>query len=312
MKSSFFHDESQRNDGFSYQNDAENLLLIPEDYSEDPYSKASDVKGSIFVDSNLSPNYRYGFLILFVILFTVVTLVVFDNTPSRILVNNEEIYAAYEGSFTVSSSNEYGTLTSDVLPYPFLEDSLFAETYKTNKLSVNNYSLPSGCIYHYYISGNDGYEVEEYSYFDYYNFRPTTPGEYQLSINIICDEVVVNTHTQTIWSKYIRRELSTLTDDDREIFLDAMSTLWKVSTKEGKELYGEAYKSLNYFAAIHNDAGGSPVCDEFHGSVGFFNNHVMLGAYLEQSLQLVDPRTSLHYMAYYYYYSLPELDSRKS
>lgn len=211
---------------------------------------------------------------------------------------------------SLSVSNEYGALSTDVLPYSFLEESVFAETYKVNTITLN-YTLPSGCIYHYYISGEDGFEMEEYTYFNYYDFLPTAPGQYQLSINVICDEVVVSSLSKTIWSKYIRRELSTLTDEDREIFLNAFATLWQVSTKEGIELYGDAYKSVKYFAAIHNDAGASPSCDEFHGSAGFVNNHVMLGAYLEQSLQLVDPRTCLHYMAYYYYFSTPMLDSRK-
>jgi hypothetical protein len=35
---------------------------------------------------------------------------------------------------------------------------------------------------------------------------------------------------------------------------------------------------------------------------GFLNNHVMLGSYLEQSLQLVDPSTCLHYMEYSKYF----------
>eukprot|EP01034_Spumella_vulgaris_P043669 gene43669-54251_t len=35
---------------------------------------------------------------------------------------------------------------------------------------------------------------------------------------------------QEVVVKYVRRELSTLTDSDREEFLDAMKTLWDVDT----------------------------------------------------------------------------------
>jgi hypothetical protein len=54
---------------------------------------------------------------------------------------------------------------------------------------------------------------------------------------------------------------------------------------------------------VHNDAGGNPICDEYHGNAGFINNHIFLGAYLEQSLHLVNPRVALHYMEYPKYFS---------
>lgn len=105
-----------------------------------------------------------------------------------------------------------------------------------------------------------------------------------------------------MWVRYVRRELSSLTDDDREAFLDALVTLWQVNTVDGVKLYGANYKSLHYFASIHNDGGANSVCDEFHGGAGFANNHLMLGNYLEQSLQLVDPSVCLHYMDYSKYF----------
>lgn len=71
-----------------------------------------------------------------------------------------------------------------------------------------------------------------------------------------------------------------------------------MSTEEGIVKYGPTYKSLYYFAAIHNDGGANPICDEFHRNSGFLTNHVFLGAFLEQSLQLVNPRTCLHYWEY--------------
>jgi hypothetical protein len=114
-----------------------------------------------------------------------------------------------------------------------------------------------------------------------------------------------------VWVKYVRRELSTLTDSDRDAFLDAFSTLWNVNTADGVELYGANYKDLYYFAVIHNDAGANSVCDMFHGDTGFINNHMMLGAFLEQSLQLVDPSTCLHYMEYAAYFESANFTTRK-
>jgi hypothetical protein len=55
-------------------------------------------------------------------------------------------------------------------------------------------------------------------------------------------------------------------------------------------------------------------CDEFHGDVGFLNNHVFFGLFLEQSLQLVNPAVALHYMDYTKYFTdeayKPHLDNQ--
>ena len=107
---------------------------------------------------------------------------------------------------------------------------------------------------------------------------------------------------ETVYVKYVRRELDQLTDEDRDIFLDAMVTMWKVSTVEGQILFGKDYKSAHYFIQVHIDAAGNSLCDEFHGGPGFLANHVYFTNYFEQSLRLVDPRTSLHYMEYTRYF----------
>jgi hypothetical protein len=73
--------------------------------------------------------------------------------------------------------------------------------------------------------------------------------------------------------KYIRRELSTLTEEDRDIFLKAYYKLWTVNTVDGQHKYGAAYKSLYYFASLHNDGGGNFLCDEFHGGIGTMTCH---------------------------------------
>jgi hypothetical protein len=47
---------------------------------------------------------------------------------------------------------------------------------------------------------------------------------------------------------------------------------------DGMKIYGSRYKSLHYFASIHNDGGANSVCDEFHGSAG--NCHSLRTAYV--------------------------------
>lgn len=206
----------------------------------------------------------------------------------------------------LSASNEYGDTKGNKFAYPFLESALLAEPYKVAKISIDNGA--TGCAYSWKISDEQGELIEEgtagSSSFVISNLKKV--GKYSLSVTEYdCeDSSLSRSIEQEVWVKYVRRELTSLTDSDREAFLDAMSTLWKVNTVDGKELYGPKYKSLHFFASIHNDAGANSVCDEFHGGTGFVNNHMMLGAYLEQSMQLVDPSTCLHYMEYTKYFSL--------
>jgi len=216
-------------------------------------------------------------------------------------------------SYTIllTASNEYGTVSKANYPYSFLTDSIFIETYKNHTMNIISENVPSHCQYLYTIATENSLISQGVSSFGLFYFQPISPGKYDLTVQILCSNLIVQSFSLTLWSKYVRRELMDLTDEDREIFLDAMITLWQVNTRDGKLLYGDKYKSLNYLAVIHNDAGGNFICDEFHGDIGFINNHVMLGAYLEQSLQLVDPRTCLHYMAYYYYFSSPRFEYRK-
>ena len=71
---------------------------------------------------------------------------------------------------------------------------------------------------------------------------------------------------------------------------------------DGMAKYGERYKSIYWFAILHNDGSGNSVCDEFHGDIGFLPNNMFLVNYLEQSLQLVNPKVALPYVEYSMYF----------
>ena len=70
----------------------------------------------------------------------------------------------------------------------------------------------------------------------------------------------------TCYIKYVRRELRQLSARDRERFLDASATLWRVDTLEGRALYGDEYVGIHHLAIIHNDLAGNPICDFIHGT----------------------------------------------
>ena len=226
-----------------------------------------------------------------------------------------KIKSTITNTLLVSSvSNEYGVRDSSLmLPYTFLVDALLIEPYKEATITLTD--PLEGCSYDWYLTliDDDAVVLSGASLDGSILVTLSSVGEYTFTAAESCGDISDSSRslTMSVWVKYVRRELSSLNDVDREEFLDAFHTLWTVSTTDGKTLYGSRYKSVNYFATLHNDGGGNPVCDEFHGGLGFLNNHMYLSAYLEQSLQLVNPRVALHYLEYNKYFETAAYKKRK-
>ena len=227
---------------------------------------------------------------------------------------SETVVTSASDIIVTSVANEYGIWDSSVMfPYPFFAESFLVEPYKETTITLTEPNV--GCAYDWSMTKNDADAVDSSgkSVDGAIVVMLSTVGEYVFKVSEGCGHVSTSGRSlnQTVWVKYVRRELSTLTDDDRTAFLDAFHTLWTVSTTEGQAQYGDRYKSVNYFATLHNDGGGNNVCDEFHGGYGFLNNHMYLSAYLEQSLQLVNPTVALHYMEYAKYFESDSFTKRK-
>jgi hypothetical protein len=76
--------------------------------------------------------------------------------------------------------------------------------------------------------------------------------------------------------KYVRRDIKTLTDADRNKFLDTMSIIYKtkkLSDAEGK--YGSAFKPISDYVLMHIMAGSDKTCDHYHDVRNSF--HQMTG-----------------------------------
>jgi hypothetical protein len=221
-----------------------------------------------------------------------------DTTPLR------------DGGLYAVATNEYSQLNQKRFPYPFLEEGIgiLVEPYKETTITINGMS---GNTFYWSIVNAKDSSISFHGTSDDatkldFAITLTVTGLYKLTVEEQFDGMhdlsLMRTLRQDIWVKYVRRELSTLTDTDREEFLNAMHVLWDVSSKKGASRYSDKYKSVNYFALVHNDGGGNFICDDFHAGTGFLNNHVYLGMYLEQSLRLVNPHVSLHYMDYSKYF----------
>ncbi|CAM9245736.1 unnamed protein product, partial [Laminaria digitata] len=59
--------------------------------------------------------------------------------------------------------------------------------------------------------------------------------------------------------KYVRREIRSLTDRDREVFFNAMAVMQRVPSAVGRAIYGGKYYSKYYFTRTHLYYGARPL-----------------------------------------------------
>ncbi|CAM9612742.1 unnamed protein product [Choristocarpus tenellus] len=109
------------------------------------------------------------------------------------------------------------------------------------------------------------------------------------------DGVIVRRFKDVVMCKYVRREIRTLTDEDREELLDAMYVMWELDTVEGREKYGPDYMSVWDLGLLHFLAGEDVECDHFHHGLGFLTSHVLITNVFEVSLQTINPRLAMPY-----------------
>jgi hypothetical protein len=121
------------------------------------------------------------------------------------------------------------------------------------------------------------------------------------AVSVLGDDLTLSySYTFTIAVKYIRREIRTLSDQDRETVLNAMVTLYNTDDVTGKTLYGEKYMSMETFLWFHLKNAGTSDCDHWHDGAGFVNHHAAITLAFEQSLQAINPSISLPYWEYAY------------
>ncbi|CAM9931270.1 unnamed protein product, partial [Ectocarpus sp. 12 AP-2014] len=68
---------------------------------------------------------------------------------------------------------------------------------------------------------------------------------------------------EVVMVKYVRREIRSLTDEEREELLDAMHQLWvvRVNGGNGLELYGDGYSDILSIDRLHFKAAQNTTCD---------------------------------------------------
>jgi Common central domain of tyrosinase len=109
------------------------------------------------------------------------------------------------------------------------------------------------------------------------------------------DGAILQTIQVTAISKYVKREIRTLTYADREAFLDAAATIWKYPTAEGQAIYGRQFTGIDTFTALHIMQSNDIMCDSYHEGSGFLSHHLALTNSFDAALRSIDPSVTLPY-----------------
>ena len=177
-------------------------------------------------------------------------------------------------SYTQSSPVQTGTY---LYPWDYM-----AEPYRPQQLQADGYE--SGSWLKWIVDGHtQGYGSSVSVMFTSVGYTPVVLIEKGSNATTICATKVM--------VKYVRREVRSLSDLDRELFFSAIMTMQRVPTEVGQRIYGSKFKSKDYFNRVHLYYGGTADCDHWHQGAGFVTPHMAFTLEFEQSLQSINPRS---------------------
>ena len=166
-----------------------------------------------------------------------------------------------------------------------------AEPHRTSTFALGTGAEQSGVDVHWNIDGaaRTGATVE-------HTFNST--GQKAVTVTVLSGGNVLSSYVGEVMVKYVRREIRTLSDADRNKFLDALQTVYTVSTVEGKDTYGSSYRGIEYYIRKHLYGAADRSCDHWHDDAGIMTHHVGFTLEFERNLQLINPQVSMPYWEY--------------
>ena len=99
-------------------------------------------------------------------------------------------------------------------------------------------------------------------------------------------------------AKVVRRELRSLSGDERAAYFGALHALYATDDALGRRLYGADFRSADWFVREHLYGAADRSCDHWHDDLGILNHHVGITWQLEKALRSVDGTTAAHYWDY--------------
>ncbi|CAN0296786.1 unnamed protein product [Pylaiella littoralis] len=201
------------------------------------------------------------------------------------------------GGLTLVATNEYGEYDRKALALYGLE--MVVEPFRETRITVSNLPGASSMRFRWLLilADDAGAPLDsaeplvDSSGGSFATVTLTEPGtKYALLVQHVTSDGsagAVESRT-TITCKRVRRELRDLTEADRTGFFSAMREFYTVTREEGREKYGDGFAGAKYVAAYHNSR---EYC--YHNGMHFLNAHAAFGLWMEQNLQMIDPKVSL-------------------
>ena len=234
-------------------------------------------------------------LFMFTVSGTIYTIYKKHGTSSSIIdaTDDNKNFATYTKtlydsiSINVTVSNEYGIYSG--AKYGWLINKYLAEPYKTTVISVDVDT--ENIVWKWEEEDTDneywGNTLEKIF---------TNTGEHNLYLSgLNSNNETIVSKTIPIIVKYVKRELRSLTSDDRHKFLHAASKIWKYTSSEGRAKYGNKFTGINELVEEHALASNDIKCDQFHEGSGFFTHHFAITQTFEAALRSIDPSVTLPY-----------------
>jgi len=191
--------------------------------------------------------------------------------------------------------------------YSWLEGNLLVEPYQPTTFRVVNHDIAKEYQWEVYKKNTGDLEnifpghefVHSFAQEDVWSDKFVVVNEYEIDDAAEGNSrKISHSAIAKLYTRYVRREIRNLDEEDREEVLDAMAIHWKVSQEAGEKLYGPNYRSMLTLLEYHLSGAGDAECDHYHDGYGFLSQHAALTILFEQSLQAVNPRLALPYWDY--------------
>lgn len=159
---------------------------------------------------------------------------------------------------SVTMSNYY---EREVMGYQIADgDTPWKHLVQINKETQMKVDYPTtGCDYEWSMSNSDAKLIG-----DSVEYVFMHGGYHTVSLTETCTSAGTSvTLDLTVMCKWVRYEIRTLTEDDRNQFFDALEVVYKTKQEMGQKLYGKKFRSAASLVKEHLNGAADKMCDHW-------------------------------------------------
>lgn len=237
---------------------------------------------------------------LFISVFAVLFFwIAFGGQTSTHFKNRVGTLAFDTETYTVYVTNLYGSIDGSASLYPW---SAIAEPHKTTTLSLETTATTAtidDSMYDWIITHSSLDNPVAYEFLDENRTKITAifiHAGTTYDVDVTRNGEIV--HQTKVQCKYVRREIRSMVDDERERFLAATEVVHRLSMEEGQAKYGSKFVNYEYFTVKHLASMSIDGCSPYHNHDVFLTAHEAFVLEFDQALQSIDPSVTVPYWDY--------------